>query len=484
MSDTRPVILIDLGSIYWACWHSTANEAVSEAHDRTIAAIQKLASGYDLVAVCCDSPRNFRKELDPAYKANRPPRDSAAYVELARTKASLETRGFLLWEADGYEADDILAGACRSAVKAGHDVVIASSDKDLAQLVQFGVTWLSPKTGESRDRDGVRAKFGVWPEQMRDYLAIVGDSTDNVRGVRGVGPKIAAKLLGDFVTIEQLMSAVVHAPRTVGTPAVVAALTEAIEWLPLTVKLVSLKYDAPIEWGEIYETRKLENPVHDQIIEANDAGDLDFEDQSFKTERPAANDHEVSRAAEVEAAGNDGAAIEVAQAQLLVAPNWEMGLEPTSLGAAFKLARGLYDSGLYAKFKNPAAIWAVIIRGRELGLGALTALDCFNVVEGKPCPGAHFLIARAKRHPDCEYLEFVQGNGNAAVWRGKARGREQIMLTYTIDQARAAGMIKPGSAWDKRPEEMLRKSCGVQLSRILFPGALEGLYAAEEMGAA
>lgn len=476
MIDTRPVVLIDLGSVYWACWHSTANEAVSEAHDRAVAAIQKIASGYELVAVCCDSPHNFRKEIAADYKSNRPPRDSAAYSELDRTKATLERLGFLLWEAEGFEADDVLATACRMGVKAGHDVLIASADKDLTQLVEHGVTWLSTKTGEHLDRDGVRAKFGVWPEQMRDFLALCGDKSDNVRGVTGVGPKGAAKLLGDFVTIEQLMSAVVHAPKTVATPAIVAALKDAIEWLPVTIRLVSLRYDCPIEWPEIYQPRKpKENPVNDE-----EATDPDFESEDTE---PAPPPSQVE--AQSQAPTNDRAIQVVGpSAPLAVAPSWDLGLEPTTLGAAFKLARGLYDSGLYARFRNPAAIWAVIIRGRELGLGALTALDCFHVVEGRPVPSAHFLIARAKQHPDCEYLEFIEGNASFALWRGKARGREQITLRYTIEQARDAGLVKPNGAWVTRPDEMLRKTAGAQLSRLLFPGALQGLYAAEEMGAA
>ena len=70
-----PVLLIDLGSIFWAAWHSSANEEQCAAHDRAVDHIRKLIEGYELIAVCCDSPRNFRKDIDPTYKSNRPPRD-------------------------------------------------------------------------------------------------------------------------------------------------------------------------------------------------------------------------------------------------------------------------------------------------------------------------------------------------------------------------------------------------------------------------
>jgi 5'-3' exonuclease len=474
------VLLIDLGSIYWAAWHSSANEEMCAAHDRSVTHIHKLIEGYELVAICCDSPHNFRKEIDPSYKSNRPPRDSAAYVQLARTKRTLEAQGMLLWEAEGQEADDVLAAACRAAVKADHEVVIASADKDLTQLVEHGVTWLSPKTGEHLDRDGVRKKFGVWPEQMRDYLALVGDQTDNVRGVDGVGPKGAAKLLGDYQTIEQLMDAVVSNPKGVATPKISAAIREALEWLPTTIKLVSLRFDAPIRWDEIYEPRAKENPVHDEPSQEPSEDDHEApEPESEEAPDPA---HAAPEASEPDRA------IEIAvpdRSQAIVVssppPSWDLALEPTSIGAAFKLAQGLWSSGLYVKFKSAAGIWAVIIRGRELGLGALAALDCISIVEGRPCPGAHFLISRARRNRRCEYLRFIEGNDKFALWHGKAHGEAEIPLRYTIEQARKAGLVKPGSAWDKRPDEMLRKTAGVQLARLIAPDALDGLYSLEEM---
>lgn len=472
-NDCGPVVLIDLGSIFWPAWHSTAGQDICEAHDRSIDHIRKIIEGYQLIGICCDSPRNFRKEIDPGYKANRELRPISAYEQMARTKRTLERMGLLLWECDGFEADDVLATACRAAVKRDHEVLICSADKDLTQLVEFGVQWSSPMTGELLDRDGVRKKFGVWPEQMRDYLAIVGDQTDNVAGVQGVGPKGAAKLLAAYATIEQLMDAVRANPAKVATPAVSAALQAALAWLPTTIRLVTLRYDAPIAFDQLYETRTpMETPVHENSEPS----------ESDRPERKQAPEpqSEATPGEDRKADGAETTSPDRSQA-IVAAPTWDLGLEPTSLGAAFKLAQGLHGSGLYAKFKNPAAIWAVIIRGRELGLGALESLDCFNVVEGKPCPTAHFLISRARSHPDCEYLEFVDGDATFAEWRGKAKGQKETTIRYTIDQAREAGMIKHGSAWDKRPDQMLRKEAGVQCARIIVPGALQGLYSQEEM---
>jgi 5'-3' exonuclease len=537
------VLLIDLGSIYWAAWHSTANAEICEAHDRTIAHVRKLLGDYKLIAVCCDSRTNFRKALDPSYKANRPPQDSAAYHQLDRVKQTLADDGLLLWECDGLEADDVLATACRAAVKADHNVAIVSADKDLTQLVQLGVSWLSPKTGECLDRAGVHAKFGVWPEQIRDFLAIVGDRSDNVRGVQGVGEKGAAKLLGEYVTLDQLMTAVVTTPSKVATPKVCAALRDALAWLPVTVKLVSLRYDAPIQFAQIYEQREtktkgepmseddLDPPrpsIHEvptntwtQVLAAPEATadtepphppppdtpcDHKFIDSNRCLKcgwiaKPIGGSH-AAHTAEVVQLMREAAPAAAQQARGIVQalqgplqghaappPAWELGLEPASLGAAFQLAKGMWQSGLYKRFGSAEAIWAVMIRGRELGMGALTSLDSFHVVEGKPTPSAGLLIARAKAHPDVEYLEFVDGDATFATWRGKTRKGEEITLRYTIEEAKDAGLLAPTrsgipSNWVKRPTEMLRKTAGVQLGRILAPGALQGMYGIEEMGAA
>src|SRR6187551_300951 len=120
----QPVLLVDLGSVFWPAWFSSVKDELSAAHDRSIALVRRMRESYpdSLVAVCCDSPSNFRKDLEPTYKANRPPRDSAAFEQLRLVKETLAKDGLLLWEADGFEADDVLATACRAAVKAGHEV--------------------------------------------------------------------------------------------------------------------------------------------------------------------------------------------------------------------------------------------------------------------------------------------------------------------------------------------------------------------------
>jgi len=489
LETKQQVLLIDLGSLFWPAWFSSIKDELSAAHDRSVSVVRRMRETYPgaLVAVCCDSPSNFRKELEPSYKANRPPRDSAAFEQLRLVKETLAKDGLLVWEADGFEADDVLATACRAAVKAGHEVVVASADKDLTQLVEHGVSWVSPKTGELLTRDGVRAKFGVWPEQMRDYLAMCGDSSDNVRGVQGVGPKGAVKLLEEYVTLEQVMAEVVK-PRAkpVATLNIDAKLKESLAWMATTVKLVSLRYDVPISWEEIYEKREVKPLTKEAAMP--EMTDAEYE----SAEREMIADGHATDAAVADAEPKAQLVRREAEPARSVAmavvapPSWELALEPTTLKLAYTLAQDLFNSRLYSRFPSAEAIFAVIIRGREMGLGALTSLDLFHIVEGKPAPHAHFIIARAKASPECEYLEYIGGDSTYAEWegqskRGAALGRQPVKLRYTIEQARKANVVKQGSNWEKRPDEMLRKTAGVQLARVIAPGATMGLYSQEEL---
>jgi hypothetical protein len=167
---------------------------------------------------------------------------------------------------------------------------------------------------------------------------------------------------------------------------------------------------------------------------------------------------------------------------IVVRDNWELRLEPQTGSDAFALAKVIYNSRLYTKFANHQAIFAVILRGREMGISALTALDSFFVVEGKPVPSAHLLIARAKAHPDCEYFQMLSSDSTHAEYETKnRRNPKPTRLRYTLDQAERAGLVRNGSNWTKRPDEMIRKTAAVQLARIEYPEAMLGAYAAEEL---
>lgn len=471
------LILIDLSAIFWAAWHASADEHVSTAYEKTVEKIHALRSGHDFCAIAVDAPPYWRKELLPTYKAQRDAPPENALEQLRRVKARLEADGLLLWAAQGFEADDIIATAVERAHADGHAVTVASSDKDLLQLVSDArnVRVQSLRDGSVFDAAAVVAKFGVGPDLMGDFLALMGDASDNVPGVPGVGPKTAAKLLAEHGSLDGVLAW----KDEIKQPKLRDSLTLAAQDALLARRIVELRTDAPIDFADLFKPREVK-----QIAEIQEAEEMDQPDNMTE------DGEIISSPGPVPAPTPSAQIIPVdAPSSALAKPaDFSMGLEPMSLGAAFKLAQGLANSRLYARFPNAEAIWAVIIRGREMGLGALTALDSFHVIEGRPSPGAHLLIARCKAHPDCEYFQFVGGDATFAEYETKNRRNPRpTRLKYTIEQAKAAGLIKqtrsgePGQ-WEKRPEEMLRKTAAVQLGRIEYPDAIGGLYATEELG--
>ncbi len=154
-----------------------------------------------------------RLALHPEYKAQRAEMPEALRQQLAALKALTRAMGCVGIEQDGVESDDLLAAQAVALARAGHEVLIVSSDKDFAQIVQDRVTILlppptaNPALGWRRlDAAGVREKFGVPPAQIADYLALVGDTSDNIPGVSGVGPKTAAKWLAEWGSLDGVLA--------------------------------------------------------------------------------------------------------------------------------------------------------------------------------------------------------------------------------------------------------------------------------------
>ncbi|HVQ52902.1 MAG TPA: 5'-3' exonuclease H3TH domain-containing protein [Mycobacterium sp.] len=507
------VLLIDLSSLFWNAWHATAATATSEAGKIAVDAVRRCVGDNDgkLVAICCDSGKSFRKDLLPAYKAQRPEKDQSAYNELGQLKKRLADDGYLLWGVDGFEADDVIATAATLASKAGHPVRIASADKDLLQLLALpNTTALRTHNWSTVTAKEVVAKFGIEPDGLRDWLALVGDASDNIKGCPGVGPKTATKLLLENYDIDGLYRRIDAIPggatmtpeaRAVSTPAILQALKDNRESVLLARKLVELRTDAPIEFDEIYERREPKTTTTAEDFMSQGPIDADFSDDRISTPPTPTPEAPKAEPTKADAAPPAPTPAPLQPSEpvtaLTVQGPFEMQLEPMSLPQAFMLGKALYDSRLYTRFPNAQAITAVMIRGREMGVPALTALDCFHVIEGKPAPHAHFIAARAEAHTDCEYFMFVGGDATYAEYETKRRSQPKpIRHRYTIDDAVAAGLCLKEAAvrmapmdqkdhrgnWDKRRAEMLRKTAAVQLARIAYPGAAMGLYSVEELG--
>ncbi len=149
----------------------------------------------------------FRMELAPDYKANRPPMPEELKSQIPVIRDLVRAFGWSLIEQDGYEADDLIAAIAKAFPR--NEVVIFSGDKDISQIIDSRVTMLVPNPAGDVARRGVeevREKFGIEPGQIPDYLALVGDSADNIPGVEGIGPKTAAALLNQFGSAEAMFA--------------------------------------------------------------------------------------------------------------------------------------------------------------------------------------------------------------------------------------------------------------------------------------
>jgi DNA polymerase-1 len=171
-----------------------------------------------------------RLALHPDYKANRSEMPEALVRQIPEIKALTRAMGFVGVEQDGVESDDLLAAEAVALARAGHEVLIVSSDKDFAQIVGERIGILlpppsaNPKLGWRRlDAAGVRERFGVPPAQIADYLALVGDTSDNIPGLDGVGPKTAARWLERFGSLDGVLAHAAEAEPERFRPALAAA---------------------------------------------------------------------------------------------------------------------------------------------------------------------------------------------------------------------------------------------------------------------
>jgi DNA polymerase I len=161
------------------------------------------------VAVIFDAKGpNFRHEKYPAYKANRPPMPEDLRLQIPLIHEIVNAYRLPSLSVQGFEADDIIATITRQAREKGWAVVIVSGDKDLTQLVQDGVRMWDPQKDVIYDQEGVKKKFGVPPDLIVEYMALTGDTSDNVPGVAGVGPKTAAKLIEEYGSVEGVYAAI------------------------------------------------------------------------------------------------------------------------------------------------------------------------------------------------------------------------------------------------------------------------------------
>ena len=194
------------------------------------------------IAVVFDAPgKTFRDQLYAEYKSHRPPMPDDLRAQVDPLLEIVQALGLPLLRISGVEADDVIGTLAKRTADAGGTVVISTGDKDMCQLVGPQITLINTMSGSIYDRAGVKAKFDIWPEQMIDYLALVGDSSDNIPGIDKVGPKTAAKWLAQYSTLDNLVANAGEVSGKVGEN-----LRAGLETLELSRRLATIRCDVDL----------------------------------------------------------------------------------------------------------------------------------------------------------------------------------------------------------------------------------------------
>ncbi|MCE6981411.1 DNA polymerase I [Pseudomonas frederiksbergensis] len=271
-----PLVLVDGSSYLYRAFHAlppltTSKGLPTGAVKGVLNMLKSLRKQYpdSPFAVVFDAKGGtFRDEMFAEYKANRPSMPDDMRVQIEPLHASVKALGFPLLCVDNVEADDVIGTLARSSAAADRPVVISTGDKDMAQLVDGHITLVNTMTGSALDVEGVKEKFGVAPEQIIDYLALMGDSSDNIPGVPGIGPKTASGLLvgvnGGLTELYAQLDIVPTLPIR-GAKTLPAKLEEHKEMAFLSYQLATIKIDVPLDIG--LDDLQMGKPDHDKLAE-------------------------------------------------------------------------------------------------------------------------------------------------------------------------------------------------------------------------
>lgn len=253
---TSPLILIDGSSYFFRAFHALPPLTNSKGQPTgaiygVANMIKKLIKDYqpeELAVVFDAKGKTFRDDWYAEYKAHRPPMPDDLSSQFEPLIQLLQAMGLPILIIEGVEADDVIGTLAKQATEQGIPVVISTGDKDMAQLVNEHITLINTMSNTSLNVNGVQEKFGVKPEQVIDYLTLIGDSVDNIPGVTKCGPKTAVKWLVEYQTLDNLIQNADKISGKIGE-----YLRTSIPQLPLSKKLVTIKTDVvlPLKWGEL-----------------------------------------------------------------------------------------------------------------------------------------------------------------------------------------------------------------------------------------
>ncbi|MGS2720946.1 DNA polymerase I [Paraglaciecola aestuariivivens] len=258
---SNPLVLVDGSSYLFRAYHVPYLQALMTSKGQPTGAItgvlnmikslQKDYPNGNIVVVFDAKGKTFRNDLYPEYKANRPPMPDDLRSQIAPLHEIIQAMGLPFLVIEGVEADDVIGTLANQASSLGMETVISTGDKDMAQLVTPHVRLINTMTKVELDEAGVVEKFGVKPEQIIDYLALMGDKVDNIPGVDKCGPKTAAKWLAEHGTLENVIKNADKVKGKIGEH-----LRNAIDHLPLSHELATIKLDVdlPVKVQDIQAT--------------------------------------------------------------------------------------------------------------------------------------------------------------------------------------------------------------------------------------
>lgn len=524
LEPDRPasIALIDLSYLFKRRFHTPREEHL--AATKVLADLASLRRDVGHLIICRDAPPYNRKNVFKDYKANRPEVTSEEVVQKKFLFQEITRLGYNIAWCQGHEADDVIATLAKTYGQWCSDVRIVGPDKDIAQCITQNVTQFIPAVGErdweTRDVTGVQRKFGVFPEFMPLYQALVGDSSDNIPGVDKVGPKTAAQLVNKYQTIERLAAGLATEAAAAGSNPGAVLKSLAANWdnLVLSLKLVTLDTSVPLDTESLLVKREPEpeQQVRNSMDVAFDGftgnetpmppkqdgvTDVALEEASRlyqeavprlreafeRNETPppppvAAKDAETEEHYEREREQNEETQAAAPKSEVVPGPGPAKArapasssivtvpamtqhakygmvtadLQPVDLTAAYQIAAWLVKGGLYQQYENEAQIFTIMVRAKEMGIGIATALAGHHIIDGKPVASADLIRALAERDPTFEYLYPKKMSATECVWVGKRRGYPEP-VEFTYTIADAkAADLVKPTRWGKPSGWMLR----------------------------
>lgn len=252
-----PVFLIDASIYVFRAWYSVPDQFENQHGQPTNAVygftgflcslLEQVDAAHVGVAFDVSLTTSYRNEIYPAYKANREPAPEELKRQFGWARAMAEAMGLKCYGDERYEADDLIGTLAEHWRQRGHPITVVTGDKDLAQLIDEGDYWWDFARNRKLGPEAVKEKFGVRPDQIADFLALTGDSVDNIPGVPGVGAKTAAALLAHFDSLEAVWERLAEVPHISirGAKSLAAKLQQHREAAELARRLTVIETRVP-----------------------------------------------------------------------------------------------------------------------------------------------------------------------------------------------------------------------------------------------